>query len=235
MKDRVFEGRDVARALEAASVGLGLPVARIRYVVLEEGGEATGAASAAPARIVVLLDASAGAPASVRQEPASARTPRPAGDAKPRLRRLVAAFAEAAGEPLQVSFEDGDATLVVRVSGPGEALLLERGGEALRALEHLLQRAVSQDEPRRLQLTSERFRSERDAFLRGRARALADAVRSDGVPRETEPLNSYDRRIVHLAIQDEPDLRSFSVGEGAARRVTVAPRPPGPADTSEVQ
>lgn len=235
MKDRVFEGPDVPRALVAASVGLGLPVARLRYVVLEEGSPATATAPAATARIVVLLDATEAAPAGSRAQPPVATAQRSAGDAKPRLRRLVAAVAEAAGEPLDVVFEDGDATLVVRVSGPGEALLLERGGEALRALEHLLQRSVSRDEPRRLQLTSERFRRERDAFLRGRARALADAVRSDGVPRESEPLNSYDRRIVHLALQDEPDLRSFSVGEGAARRVTVAHRLLGPAHNPEVQ
>jgi spoIIIJ-associated protein len=148
---------------------------------------------------------------------------------------MLAAFAEATGETLDVSFEDGDETLVVRVSGPGEALLLEDEGEPLRALEHLLQRACSREEPRRIQLTSVRFRSERDAYLKRRAQELAEAVRKDGVPRETEPLNSYDRRQVHRALQDLPDLKSFSVGEGAARRVTVAPRQPGPASNPELQ
>ena len=55
------------------------------------------------------------------------------------------------------------------------------------------------------------------------------------MPRETEPLNSYDRRQVHLALQDQPDLKSFSVGEGAARRVTVAPRTADPAPNPELQ
>ena len=237
MKDRVFEGASVTRALEAASVGLGLPVERLRYVVLEEGAPATPKTPAMPARIVVLLDATQSG--ATPREPASARAPQPgrrvAGDAKPRLRRVVEAVAEASGEALDVAFEDGDETLVMRVSGPGEGLLLERGGLALRALEHLLQRAVSRDEPRRLQLTSERFRGERDAYLRERARQLADAVRADGVPRETEPLNSYDRRIVHLAIQDEAKVRSFSVGEGTARRVTIGPEETAPAGTTEAQ
>jgi spoIIIJ-associated protein len=238
VKDRVFEGGSVTGALEAASVGLGLPVERLRYVVLEEGSEATTQAPGTSARIVVFLDATQGGAAP--SSPAPSRPPqvgarRVAGDAKPRLRRLVEAVAEAAGEPLDVVFEDGDETLVVRISGPGEGLLLEQGGVALRALEHVLQRAVSRDEPRRLQLTSTRFRSERDVYLRARARELADAVRTDGVPRETEPLNSYDRRIVHLAVQEEPKVRSFSVGEGSARRVTVAPEAEAPAGTPETQ
>jgi spoIIIJ-associated protein len=38
-----------------------------------------------------------------------------------------------------------------------------------------------------------------------------------------EPLNAYDRRIVHLALQDMADIRTYSVGEGLDRRVTVAP------------
>jgi spoIIIJ-associated protein len=238
MKDRVFEGRDVPRAVEAASLALGLPAADLRYVVLEEGQEASGSAPAAPARIAVLLDAMAERPAAPRApapRPPAGPEARVPGDAKLRLRRLVAAFAEATGEPLAVSFDDGDETLVVRVSGAGESLLLQDGGEPLRALEHVLQRACSREEPRRIQLSSVRFRSERDAYLKQRALELAEAVRRDGVPRETEPLNSYDRRQVHLAFQNDPDLKSFSVGEGSARRVTVAPRSADPASNPELQ
>lgn len=235
MKDRVFEGRDVARALEAASLGLGLPVSGLRYMVLEEGSQATPAAAAAPARLVVFLDATERA-AQTRPPASSAKVAGPvASSPRERLRRVVSAVADAAGEPLDATFDEGDETLTVRLRGPGEQLLLERGGEALRALEHLLQRAVSRDEPRRIRLTSERFRGQRDAYLQELARGLAEAVRADGVSRETDALNSYDRRIVHLAVQDEPGVRSFSVGEGGSRRVTLAPALPGPAHTPEVQ
>ena len=228
MKDRIFEGRDVARALEAASLGLGVPVARLRYVVLEQGRLETASAAPAPARVAVLLDAllsGATRPPDASPAPAAERA-----DVKTRLARLVAAVAEAAGEPLEVAFEEGADSLVARLRGPGEAMLLENGGAPLRALEHLMQRAVADDEPRRLLLSSQRYRSERDGRLREKARQLADAVRRDGSQRETEPLNSYDRRIVHLAVQDEPGVRSFGVGEGAARRVAVAPA--GDGDTT---
>jgi spoIIIJ-associated protein len=45
-----------------------------------------------------------------------------------------------------------------------------------------------------------------------------------------EPMNAYERRVVHVALQDEPGVTTYSVGEGSLRRVTVAPRDPeGPA------
>jgi spoIIIJ-associated protein len=66
------------------------------------------------------------------------------------------------------------------------------------------------------------YRETRDESLRAEALALAQAVRSDGRPRESRPLNSYERRIIHVVVSEEPGLRTFSVGEGAERRVTVA-------------
>ena len=55
------------------------------------------------------------------------------------------------------------------------------------------------------------------------------AVEADGKPRRTEALNSYERRIVHMVVSEHPSLETYSVGEGADRRVTIAPRrAPGP-------
>jgi spoIIIJ-associated protein len=221
MKDKVFEGQDVAGALAAASHGLGVPAERLRYVVLEPGQPATTAAGARPARVAVLLEAVPEAPPPAALATPAAPAPEKAG-ARGRVRRMVEAFADALGEPLAVSFEEGEEVVVARLEGPAEAVLLQNDAAALRAFEHLLQRAAGHDEKRRLQVTSARYRAERDAYLRERAHALAAQVAADRVPRETEPLNSYDRRIVHIALQERPGLKSFSVGEGAARRVTIA-------------
>ena len=120
--------------------------------------------------------------------------------------------------------EEGD-KVVVHLKGADHAFFFgeEGRGDVLRAMEHLIQRTYgSHFLPRSLRVACEGFQDRRDAALADEARALAAAVREDGAPRTTEPLNGYERRIVHLALNEEEDVTTYSVGEGASRRVTVA-------------
>lgn len=218
MKDAVFTGRDVGDALAAAGRALGLAREQLRYVVLDPGSAGALGMGGTPARIAVLLD---GAPAAL-----AARPPRPARRSDPRvgIQRTLRALAEVAGIEVAVEIREEPDVLRVRLAGPGRGFFLEDEGEVLRALEHLLQRIYGREIPaRRLALECEGYREGRDAALRAEASRLAAAVRADGLPRATGPLNAYERRVVHLAVGEEPGLRSFSVGEGSERRVTIAP------------
>jgi len=219
MKDQIFTGEDVPDALAAAGASLGLPPDRLRYVVLDPGGAGTRD-EAHPARIAVMLDA--GAP---RVGPAHPVLPRKehAGDVLARLRRIVRDLAEAGALDLEAEASWEEERLRLRLLGPGRELLLADGGRALMALEHLLQRSLARDgEPRRLQVECEGFREARDAWLGARAASLAHEVLADGQPRQMEALNAYDRRIVHLAAGAIAGVRTFSVGDGTDRRVTIA-------------
>jgi spoIIIJ-associated protein len=134
-------------------------------------------------------------------------------------------LAETASVDLAAEVEQGPDGLVVRLQGPGCAMLLEEDGEVFRALEHLLQRAFrARLESGRLAVQCDGYRNHRDGRLRDQALELAKAVEADGRPRRTEPLNSYERRIVHMVVSERPGLETYSVGEGADRRVTIAPR-----------
>jgi spoIIIJ-associated protein len=238
MKDRLFEGSDVEAALARAAADLGLARAALRFVVLEAGGPD------GPARVAVMLDATTraaapgGAGAGPRQPPRSraqaASEPRGAG-VPGRVRRVVRELAEAADLELGCQVEDDDDRLVVRLSGPGLAPLLAEGGQPLRALEHLLQRMFNRSvEPSRVVVEGEGYREARDAWLAARALELARAVLGDGVPRETEPLNAYERRVIHVALDAVPGVHTVSVGSGLDRRVTVAPDAAGPASNPEL-
>ena len=143
------------------------------------------------------------------------------------IRDLVRELARAADADISGEVTTTDDAVVVRLEGAGKDLLLEDEGDVLEALEYLLQlmyrRAI---EPRRLVVDCEGYRSDRDRALREEALALAATVAGDGVPRKMRSLNSYERRVVHATLTDHPAVRTFSVGEGGERRVTVAPKDP---------
>jgi spoIIIJ-associated protein len=220
MKDPVFSGRDVAEAVEVASRSLGLPAETLRYVVLERGTPGALGVSGTPALIAVLLEgASAGGGGG--RGPARPEEPR-----RPRalLTSLVRDLGRAAGLELAAELEETDEGLLLRLAGPDRDFFLEEDGEVLKAIEHVLHKvAQGENEPRRLIVECEGYRTRRDDALRRRARELAEQVLADGRARRTEPLNSYERRIVHVTLAEVPGVKTFSVGEGADRRVTVAP------------
>jgi spoIIIJ-associated protein len=152
------------------------------------------------------------------------------GDPQEDVRSIVATVAAAAGLDLEAAIESGPDAFVVRLGGKDRSFWLGSGeAEVLLAFEHLLQRIFGPElSPRRLVVECEGYRELRDEALRAQARELARAVRADGRPRETPPLNSYERRIIHLAVAEEPGMSSFSVGEGSDRRVTVSLAPSSP-------
>jgi spoIIIJ-associated protein len=222
MKDQVFTGPSVPAALAEAASVLGLPETELRYVVLDAGSEGGRGLQPTPARVAVLLEAAR--PAPPRPAPAAVG-PLPT-DPRAGIRAMVRAVAEEARIDVWAEIvEDDDEKVVVQLKGPDHAFFFghEGRGDVLRATEHLLQRTWGGDfMPRALRVECEGFQERRDAALAEEARALGAEVRGDGTPRTTEPLNGYERRIVHMALTDEADLTTYSVGEGSARRVTVA-------------
>ncbi len=234
MKDRAFSGKDIEDALAAAGAALGLPVKSLRFVVLDPGSPGRVGASPTPARIAVILDAPA--PPGREAEPADGFEGEEA-DPLAGIREVLRALLETAGLDVSVEIEEGREAVVVRLDGPDRAFFFGDGGqgEVLRAVEHLLQRMFAPDlVPLFLRVECGGFRDRRDAALEEEARALAERVRSEGRPLTMPPLNAYERRVVHMALSGVPGITTFSVGEGADRRVTVGPAPgPGPGGRDE--
>lgn len=228
MRDLMFGGATIDEALAAAARTLGLPREKLRYVVLDPGQPGGRGLSATPARIAILHHeppAAARPPADSPEEPGSDLAPR---GPVPLLLDILHTLERALDEPLGVEVrQDDEEGLVVRIEGPGRRWLLEDDGEPLAALDHLLRRILqAQGQTARLSLWCEGWRERRDAALRERVLELARAVHEDGQPRRLEPLNSYERRIVHMAVAElGGGLTTFSEGEGHERFVTIAPGP----------
>ena len=116
--------------------------------------------------------------------------------------------------------------ILVDFSGPDSPLLLDRGGELLRALELLALEILRlpSGEHEKVCFDCQNRRSMRIQELRTAADVAAEKVRKTGTPYHFNPMSSRERRIVHLALREEADLHTESEGEGANRRLVVYPK-----------
>jgi spoIIIJ-associated protein len=128
--------------------------------------------------------------------------------------------------PVNQGVEWDRPAILVDFSGPDSAMLVARGGELLHALEMIVVESVGDmlDEHDRISFDSMGFRQARTDELVMSANVAAEKVRKTGVPFAFTPMNSRERRVVHLALRDVEDLRTESEGEGATRHLVVYPK-----------
>lgn len=130
------------------------------------------------------------------------------------------------GAKLDLHATDGqtESGCLLNFEGGDTSLLLNEGGELLEALQHLANQAFGRALPvgERIVCDVENFRATREAELRAMARHAAVNVRKTGVPFNFGPMNSNERRVIHLTLSTDDDLQTESVGEGAARRLRVS-------------
>lgn len=124
--------------------------------------------------------------------------------------------------------DEPPAALVVDFSGADAALLLEKNGTLLDALEYLALKAVRVDEERfgRVSFDCQDWRWLRSQELRLSAQVAAERVKETGSPFSLSPMNARERRIVHLALKDRPEVRTLSEGFGPERKVVIHPAKP---------
>jgi spoIIIJ-associated protein len=121
--------------------------------------------------------------------------------------------------------------IIVDFSGPDSPLLLDRGGELLRAIELLAieMLRLPSGEHEKISFDCQNQRSLRIEELRMATVVAAEKVRRTGSPYFFAPMSSRERRIVHLALRDQTDLHTESDGEGPRRCVVVYPADQKPA------
>ena len=222
--------------------GFGGRRARVRATVRRPMGEAaeaagpTSAADAAPLPADPADTLPVATRTSAPARPVGGRrrgAPRRASDEAPpradvleRGRAVLAEIVRLCGSEATVAI-DGARLVIV---GDASGVLIGRRGTTLDALEYLVNRAVGPDEERvgHVELDANDYRARRRAALEALAQRMAERARSHGRPVSLDPLSPRERRVVHLALQDDPTLTTRSSGEGFYRRVTIVPTGPRP-------
>ncbi len=151
----------------------------------------------------------------------------------PRIEEFLDIILDDANFDVEYEIEPGDSTnpeienpeVMVKFTGPDVELLLGNKAELLLALEHVTMEALRlpSEDHSRLSFDANDFRMLRIAELRLSAGVAAEKVKHSGEPFRFNPMNSRERRMIHIALRYETSLRSESAGFGGHRHVVVYP------------
>ena len=143
-----------------------------------------------------------------------------------RVVQFITQVTSAMGLSLEATSEETPDHLRVNLSGDGADVLLRRKGEALDALQVIVNTAFRRDErgERHYLVDALGFRRDKDAELRQMARFLANKAKDTGLDQQIGPLNPYERRLVHMAAAEVPGVFTESIGDAFTKTVTISIR-----------
>lgn len=124
---------------------------------------------------------------------------------------------------INVKYEESDHFLDIELSGEDMGVLIGKRGQTLDSLQYLTSLVVNkgQEEYIRVKLDTENYRQRRKATLENLAKNIAFKVKRTKRPLALEPMNPYERRIIHSALQNDRYVTTHSEGEEPFRRVVV--------------
>ncbi len=203
--------KTVEEAIDLALMGLGVGREEVEVEILSEGKPGFLGIGSEPARVRVRRIQPTNKAASLAMETVS-HILRSAGVAT--TATLRSAYDPNAGGP------------VIDIQGEDSGLLIGRRGETMRALQFLVSLMVNRktDERVRVMVDVESYRARREKAVHDMALRVAGKVISTDRSIALEPMSPSERRVVHMALADNPRVSTESIGSGDSRKVTIIPQ-----------
>lgn len=124
----------------------------------------------------------------------------------------------------EINIEESNDTVKINITGPKMGSIIGYRGETLDSLQYLTSLVVNkskEDKYKRVVLDTENYRQKREETLKRLANKIAYKVRKSGKNLKLEPMNPYERRVIHSELQNNDFVKTFSEGEEPYRRVVV--------------
>lgn len=225
------EAKTVEEAIQLALEKLGLSEADATVEILEK--EKTGflgfGSKLAKVKVTALEESD-----DVEEEPvvmASEPKKQPVSkeiktDADKRAVAFLGSVFEKMNLEVKMDCEVKEREVHIELSGSEMGSVIGRRGETLDALQYLTTLAVnrSSDEYYKISLDTENYRSEREKTLQNLAVRLAEKAIRNRKNVSLEPMNAYERKIIHSALQDNEMIHTYSVGEEPNRKIIISPK-----------
>ena len=163
------------------------------------------------------------APVSIEREPFVATAEDQLSDTAKAARSFLSGLTEHMNVPVTIEVMETEEQLRMEMAGDNMSLLIGRRGETLDALQYLTSLTVNRgrEDYLRISIDTENYRAKREEALRKLAVRMAGRAKKSGKRVSLEPMNPYERRILHSALQNDPDVTTHSEGEEPYRRVII--------------
>lgn len=234
----VVEDKTVQDALTQALIKLHLTSDQVEYEIMEEEKGGLLGLFAKPAKIRVRKKGVAGAAETVEKTEAVSENKAEEVKEKPVVTRdpasiTVKPFLEDLFKAMDISvdiseeYDEADRKVEVNLSAAQMGMLIGKRGQTLDALQYITSLVLNKDydDYVKVKLDSENYRERRKATIENLAKNVAKKVKASGRPSTLEPMNPYERRIIHAALQDDKYVQTHSEGDEPHRKVVVTVNP----------
>ncbi|KOR26422.1 RNA-binding cell elongation regulator Jag/EloR [Clostridium sp. L74] len=124
----------------------------------------------------------------------------------------------------RIDIKEKKDVIKIDLSGPDMGIIIGYRGETLDSLQYLVSLVINKDQNcdyKRVILDTENYRDKREETLKKLARRLGHKVRETGRPVKLEPMNPYERRIIHSELQNNNYVETYSEGDEPFRKVVI--------------
>jgi len=140
-------------------------------------------------------------------------------------KKLMAGLLERIGVKAEVEVVSREGDLHLEIKGDQEGILIGRHGRTLDSFQFLINRMVNKrlETPVRIILDINEYRKRKTENLKKMAIRVGEKVKSKGHPLTIGPFDAHDRRLIHIALKEDPAVRTESLGEGKLKKITILP------------
>jgi spoIIIJ-associated protein len=202
-----FEGKTTEEAIENACAHFQVPSEELEIEIVSVGSPGIFGLGGRKARIRAALSQG-------RED-----------DLLPRAREILEQLLAKMQEPATVTVTQEEDRINLLIATDDAGLLIGKQGQTLDALQYLVTKMLAKQTRKkvRISIDVEAYRARHNEALALLAQKYGEKVKRSGRPITLNPMNPYDRRIVHMALQGDKDLKTISRGEGLYKKVIISP------------
>jgi len=235
-----FEGKNIEKALKKASDKLKIPKEELKYTVVSYGSTGMfGVVGSKKAKIAVTVPEKEEKRDTPKKEydreiekqrdSISSDEPndnRMSDELVERGKNILRQIVDLITEEATISTKKTSKKITYRVNGGNSAILIGKHGQTLEAIQYIVEKCVNKQSSDRIrvQVDVNGYLQKRKVSLEGLAVRLAEKSKSNGKPITVGQMNAYERRIVHMALKDDGEVTTQSMGNGSIRKLMIFPK-----------